>query len=102
MSYLYAADLSSLAEDDAHPVDLQGLQLALYLVEGRVYATSNICTHQKVLLSDGFMEDGCIECPLHAGRFDVRTGAALCEPATQPLKVFPVRIEDNRVMVDVG
>lgn len=99
MQYVYAAELSALAENEPLPLALDGAQLALYLVEGEVYATSNICTHQKVLLSDGYMEDGCIECPQHEGRFDVRTGHVVCSPPTEPLKTYPVRIEGLKVLV---
>ena len=88
-------------EDDVVGVDAAGLQLALYDVEGEIYATDNICTHGHARLCDGFLEDFEIECPLHQGRFDVRTGKALCEPLTQDIRVYPVKIEDGRVWVEV-
>lgn len=88
-------------EDDVVGVDAAGLQLALYGVEGEVYATDNICTHGHARLCDGFLEDYEIECPLHQGRFDVRTGQALCEPLTQDIRVYPVKIEGGRVWVEV-
>ena len=52
-------------------------------------------------LSDGWLEDGCIECPLHAARFDVRTGKALCAPAETNLAVFEVRVEGGDLLVKV-
>ncbi|WP_397476039.1 non-heme iron oxygenase ferredoxin subunit [Pusillimonas sp.] len=88
-------------EDDVVGVDAAGLQLALYGVEGEVYATDNICTHGHARLCDGFLEDFEIECPLHQGRFDVRTGKALCEPLTEDIRVYPVKIEDGRVWVEI-
>jgi 3-phenylpropionate/trans-cinnamate dioxygenase ferredoxin subunit len=64
-------------------------------------ATENVCTHEYALLSDGWLEDGCIECPLHAARFDVRTGKALCAPAETDIKVFEVKVENAELMLKV-
>lgn len=101
MTFTYAADLSDLVEDEPLAVRLGDEQIALYRLDGEVYATHNVCTHQFALLSDGYMEDGCIECPLHQGKFDIRTGAAMCAPVTQAIRVYPVRVEDDRIMVDL-
>lgn len=74
--------------------------IALYNVDGEILATHNICTHAYACLSDGYLEDGKIECPLHQALFDIRTGAVVCGPAPQPLAVYPVRVEDGQVFVD--
>ncbi|KQZ35005.1 Rieske 2Fe-2S domain-containing protein [Massilia sp. NEAU-DD11] len=95
-------DSNFLPDDDVVGVDVEGRQLALYVVNGEVYATDNICTHGHARLCDGFLEDYEIECPLHQGRFDIRTGKAMCEPLTVDLKSYPVKIEDGRVFVDFG
>jgi naphthalene 1,2-dioxygenase system ferredoxin subunit len=74
-------------------------EIAVYLVDGATYATSNICTHASALLTDGFM-DGCeIECPLHNARFDVRTGEALTSPAELDLETFRTRVVGGHVEV---
>jgi naphthalene 1,2-dioxygenase system ferredoxin subunit len=64
-----------------------------------VFATDNLCTHGPGRLSNGFLLDHEIECPLHQGRFDVRSGQATCEPATDALRTYPVRIEGGRVFL---
>jgi naphthalene 1,2-dioxygenase system ferredoxin subunit len=75
-------------------------QLAIYRLSDGVYATDAICTHGNASLCGGFIEDdGSIECPLHQGRFDIRSGRALCEPLEQDLAVHPVRVEGGRVWV---
>src|SRR3546814_1800357 len=71
---------SELAADDVTPCEAGGRELALYAVGVAVYATDNLCTHGLARLCDGFLEGHEIECPLHQGRFDVRTGKALCAP----------------------
>jgi naphthalene 1,2-dioxygenase system ferredoxin subunit len=67
-----------------------------------VHCTANQCTHGNAFLSEGFLIDGEIECPLHQGRFDVKTGAPTCEPACDPVRVYPVKIEDGRVFVELS
>jgi naphthalene 1,2-dioxygenase system ferredoxin subunit len=80
-------------------VDVGGKSIALYQIDGEVYATDNICTHGNARLCDGFLEGHEIECPLHQGKFDIRTGKALCAPLIDDIKTYPVRIEGNRVFV---
>jgi len=92
-----AAD--ELPSDDVLGVLAGGRDLALYAVGGEVYATDNTCTHGHARLCDGFLDGHEIECPLHQGKFDVRDGRPTCEPATQPLRSYPVKIEGARVFV---
>ena len=73
----------------------------MYRSAGEFFATDNVCTHAYALLSDGYLEDGCIECPLHQARFDIRTGQALCAPATLDLKTYPVKVEGEDVLVGI-
>ena len=101
MTFTHAANLSDLVEDEPLAVKLGDEQIALYRLDGEVYATHNVCTHQFALLSDGYMEDGCIECPLHQGKFDIKTGAAMCAPVTQAIRVYPVKVEGDQIMVDL-
>ena len=101
MPWTRIAAATQLQDDEVIPVALGDAQLALYRSAGEFHVTDNVCTHQHALLSDGYVEDGCIECPLHQARFDLRTGAALCAPATKPIRVYPVRVEGDDVLVDV-
>ena len=95
-----AAD--ALPADDVVALPVKGRELAFYGVDGEFFASDNVCTHGHARLCDGFLEDGAIECPLHQGRFDVRSGKALCAPLTDDLRVYPVKIENGRVFVDLG
>lgn len=94
-----AAALADVPEGDVMAVQVAGKEIALYEVDGEVFATDNICTHGAARMSDGFLEGREIECPLHQGRFDVCTGKALCTPLTQDIKTYPVKIENLRVML---
>lgn len=80
-------------------VELPDREIALYRVDGKVYATDGICSHGNARLCDGFIDGHEIECPLHQGKFDVRDGRATCSPATEDIKSYPVKIEGSRVFV---
>jgi naphthalene 1,2-dioxygenase ferredoxin component len=95
-----AAD--KLPEDDVIGVQAAGKDLALYKVEGRVFATDNLCTHGHARLCDGFLDGYEIECPLHQGKFDIRDGKPLCQPAVEAIRIYPIKIENGRVLVDLG
>lgn len=78
------------------------LWVALYKVEDDFFATSVLCTHGQASLADGYLEDYLIECPLHQGTFDVRTGAAIGSPCTVPVRTFPVRVVNGVIEVEVA
>lgn len=88
-----------LWDDAGASVMVAGRDIAVFKIDGAVYATDNLCTHGQARLCDGFVEGFEIECPLHQGRFDVRTGAPTCAPAVEAIKTYPVRIEAGRVWV---
>jgi len=98
-NWIDIADEAELRPDDVIGVQAAGHDIALYRVEGQLYATANICTHGHARLCDGFLLGELIECPLHQGQFDVRSGKAMCEPLTEDLRTYPVRIEGGRVWV---
>ena len=94
-----AATLDDLAGDDPLALEVGGLQVALFKVGEQYFATGNVCTHAYALLSDGFL-DGCeIECPLHNGRFDVRTGQAKSSPVETDIPAYPVRVVGEAIEV---
>jgi naphthalene 1,2-dioxygenase system ferredoxin subunit len=80
-------------------VEAVGHSIAIYDCDGELYATDNICTHAYACLSDGWLDGATIECPLHAARFDVRTGKVLDPPATEDLRTYPVRLVNDQVQV---
>ena len=99
MAWQRVASFSEIEVDGVLGVDVNGSPVALYRLSNEVFATSGICTHALALLSEGFVEDGRIECPLHQGQFDVRSGKALCAPAEHDLDVFEVKVEGSDLLV---
>jgi 3-phenylpropionate/trans-cinnamate dioxygenase ferredoxin component len=79
-----------------------GAAVCLYNDRGRIGAIGNVCTHAEFLMSDGVLHgDGTLECIWHGARFDCATGAVRRHPASEPLPVYPVRLEAGRVLVGV-
>jgi naphthalene 1,2-dioxygenase system ferredoxin subunit len=91
-----------LVEGDVVAADVEGREIALYLVDGTPYATDNLCTHGNARLSEGFVLGECVECPMHQGQFDIRSGQPLCAPVTEPLRTYPVRIVGDSVEVGLS
>lgn len=101
-NWVRVAATKDLPENGVISVRVGEKEIALYRLPGDEFrATDNICTHEFAQLSDGWFENGEIECPLHAARFDVRTGKALCAPADIDLPVFEVRVEGADLMVNL-
>ncbi|RJP72471.1 MAG: non-heme iron oxygenase ferredoxin subunit [Comamonadaceae bacterium] len=97
--WIDASDEADVPDDDVIGVQVAGHDIALYKVDGSVFATDNTCTHGQARLCDGFLEGHEIECPLHQGRFDIRDGSATCAPVTEAIRCHPVRIEGGRVLL---
>ncbi len=97
-----AAAEQDLWEGAGIAVIVLGQELALFRVGDALYATDNLCTHGHARLCEGFVEGHEIECPLHQGRFDLKTGEATCAPVTEPIKTYPIRMEGGRVQVRLG
>ena len=94
-------------EDDVLPggalrVIAEGTPIAIFNVHGELYAIADTCTHEEFSLADGEMvDDYTVECALHGAQFDIRTGRALCLPATLPEDTYPVWIEDGALKIEL-
>ena len=99
--WVKVATTDAIAEDDMIAVELEGRNIAVYHVGDAFHATANVCTHAYALLTDGFLDECTIECPLHAGRFDITTGRALGPPLTRDLKVYALRVEGTDILIDL-
>lgn len=92
--------VDEVSEDEPLGIDRDGLPpIAVFKVGDEYRATSNVCTHSYSLLSEGFQEDGEIECAVHGGRFDIRTGEATAFPCDKPIKTYSVSVVAGQVTV---
>ncbi|HEY2186368.1 MAG TPA: bifunctional 3-phenylpropionate/cinnamic acid dioxygenase ferredoxin subunit [Xanthobacteraceae bacterium] len=95
------ASISEIPEGDALHVKLEQWEIAVFNVGGEFYAIDDVCTHAFASLSEGFVEGDVIECPLHGGRFEIKTGKAVAAPCTDDVRTYPVRREDDSVLVGI-
>ena len=100
-NWVSVAARSALAEGAMLGVEVGDHSIALYNVDGEIFATSNVCTHAFAMLTDGFLDGDIIECPLHGGCFKVKTGEGQGAPVTEDLKTYPVRIVGDTIEVQV-
>lgn len=102
--WVFVLDETELPENSMAAVTIGEHEIALYhLSGGEICATSNICTHGMAYLTEGWLDEhGTVECPLHAGCFDVRTGARQGFPIEEDLPTYPVRRRDGQIFVKVS
>lgn len=91
-----------LADSGMLSFEIGSKRIAIYRVEDGIYATDNICSHAFALLTDGWLEDGLVECPLHGAQFDVKTGEAVRGPADCSVPTFQTRVRDGLIEVHIG
>ena len=99
--FISVAKIGDVAPGSVIKVYANGLTFALYNLEGTFFATEEICTHAQASLAEGFVIDDTIECPLHGASFSIKTGEVLSAPATEPLKTFPVHVENGEVLIGI-
>lgn len=94
--------------DDARPetnrmrrLHLDGLDILLANVDGRLYAMDNRCPHEDASLYNGALKGHCVECPLHGSRFDLRTGEPQEPPADTPVRTYAVIERDDGIYLEL-
>jgi nitrite reductase/ring-hydroxylating ferredoxin subunit len=92
---------SEIAEGSVKSFEVGANVIAVYNVGGAFFATDNECTHGAASLADGILEDDVIECALHFGAFNVRTGEPVQAPCFTPLRTYKVIVENGEVRVDL-
>jgi p-cumate 2,3-dioxygenase ferredoxin component len=94
--------ITDFPEGEIRPTTMpDGTNLAIYNVEGTLYATTDLCTHGEASLSEeGILTGKIVECPWHFGTFDVTDGKPTGMPCTVPLRTFAVKVIENNVYVE--
>ncbi len=94
---------ADLAEGAVRRVDApDGCPVAVYNIEGRFYATHDVCTHATASLSEGEIIDGdLIACPVHDGQFHIPSGQAVAFPCTTDLRTYRVLEEGDDIYADL-
>lgn len=77
------------------------LEIAVFNVDGELFAIDDLCTHAEASLADGYVQGKTVICPLHAAQFDLATGEALMPPAFEPVRCYAVNVSEGTIEVDL-
>jgi nitrite reductase/ring-hydroxylating ferredoxin subunit len=82
--------------------EVEGTRIAIANANGRFFAIDDTCTHEQCSLAEeGTLEGTVVTCGCHGAQFDVTTGAVLAPPAPEPVKAYPLRIEQGNLIIEV-
>lgn len=93
--------LDSLPRDRGIRVSIGEHRIAVFRVGDEVYAIGDRCSHAEASLSEGELWDTAVECPRHGSEFDLKTGEALSLPATKPVPIYDVSVEEGTVYLEL-
>ena len=99
LNFIAVAKTTDIQPGEIKSFAVNGEQVLVANWQGTLFATQDVCTHDNGTLSDGALVDGEIECPRHGGRFNPQTGVATQMPAMFPIKTFPVKVEDETILI---
>ena len=100
--WIPACKADDIDSEDVRRFDHAGRTFAIYRsADDAYYATDGFCTHEQAHLADGFVMDNIIECPMHNGRFNYKTGDAKGAPVCVNLKTYPVKVDGGTVFLQV-
>lgn len=80
-------------------VNVDGVDVAVFNLDGQLFAIEDVCTHDGGELASGQLDGEAIVCPRHGARFSIRTGEVLAPPAYEAVAVIPLRILDGMIQV---
>jgi len=100
-NYVKVAALAAIPVGGSKLVEVNRVRIALFNLDGEIYAIEDTCTHDGGLLVEGTIVNGChVQCLRHGARFDIRTGAALSFPAFEPTNTYAVQVKDGEVWIE--
>ena len=99
-NFVKVANISDLNPGENKVVNINGVDVGLFNVDGEFFAINNTCLHRGGPLGEGFLEGDVVTCPWHGWRYNVKTGANMMMP-NQKVAVYKVKVEGNDVMVSL-
>jgi len=101
LEWHYAVDADAVDEEEVMQAVVNEQEIAVYRVKDQFYATEDVCTHGHAALSEGVVIGDVIECPVHQGRFCIKTGQPKGGPVSVPLRTFKTKVEGGKVFVQL-
>jgi 3-phenylpropionate/trans-cinnamate dioxygenase ferredoxin subunit len=94
-------NVNEIAENSCKMVEIDGMKIALYKLDGKIHAIDAECTHMKGPLCKGRILQGkYVQCPWHGATFNIETGEAMSGPTKQNLKVYKIKVEKDEIYLD--
>lgn len=93
------ASVDEIAPGGRKSIFVEDLPALLIRVGDEFFAIEDVCSHDGQPLTNGPVSDCSITCPRHGAKFNLRTGAAMCMPAIEPISTFEVQVKDGAVFV---
>ena len=100
-NWIYVCNKDEIDFEDLKRFDYNNKTYCIYHIKDGFFATDGICTHEEVHLEDGLVMGDEIECPMHQGIFNNITGKVIQDPPCEDLKIFPVKIENNKIYIEI-
>ncbi len=101
MAFREIAKINELTEGQPKVFLLDERRVALCKRGSEILAFDDVCTHDDGPLAEGVLEGDVIECPRHGAKFNIRTGVVLSMPAPVPINTYAVKIDGDKVLVDM-
>lgn len=99
-NFIELCAVGDVSQDLPIKVRVDGTDVAIFQVGDSYYVTQDLCSHGPGSLCEGYVDGDEIECPFHQGKFSIITGKPTAAPCTEPLKIWPVLLRDNKIMID--
>jgi nitrite reductase (NADH) small subunit/3-phenylpropionate/trans-cinnamate dioxygenase ferredoxin subunit len=97
--FVKVASVDQIPPGEVLTVEVNGKEVCLANVDGTIYAIGNECTHQGGPLGEGVLMGDTVECPWHAGQFNVKSGQVVSPPPSDPVPTYQVQVDGNDVKV---
>jgi Ferredoxin subunits of nitrite reductase and ring-hydroxylating dioxygenases len=96
------ASVADIPQNERLFIEINGLPIVIYSLNGEFYATGDVCSHDNGALGEGKIEGYEVVCPRHGARFDIRTGKVTRLPAARDIPSYPVKVTDGYLTVGVA
>lgn len=101
MNWITVCQVEEVDEFMPKAVVVNDVRIGIFQLGTQYFAIENVCPHAYALLTEGFVEDGTVECPLHEAIFNIATGALESGPGCRNLHTYPLKVEDGNVLISV-
>lgn len=101
LEFISVAKVDELSNGQRLFIEIDDRPIVIFNIAGSYFAIGDVCSHDDGPLGEGEVEDTVVTCPRHGARFDIRTGKALSLPAVIDIPAYPIRIENDEILVGI-